>query len=96
MARSPNAELAVSEFRKIAKQHSLSKDTCWKAIALLFLSCKNWDSGSWHSFKDVIVYREANDFKKASEKSTLMRRAHTLTDLVAHELGWKPNKSIAG
>ncbi len=86
MPRSLNAQLAVDLFDEIVDRQQLDKHTAWKAIAELLLTCEVWDT-KWSTFRDFVVFREVNDFKRAGADSTLMRRAEKLSQLLANELG---------
>src|SRR3569832_1062344 len=86
MPRSKNAQIAVDLFDGLVDQHGYDKHSVWKAIAQLLLSCDVWSSPSWVAFKDIVVFREVNDFKKAGPGSLLSQRAENLTQLLANEL----------
>lgn len=83
MARSPNAEIAAQQFLNLLQASGYAKGEAWKAIAQSLLSCKQW-VGGWQPFHDVILYREANDFKPGN---AVMQRAENLTQYVAKEIG---------
>lgn len=84
MARSKNAQVAVELFDDIVAAQNLNAATAWKAIAELLLSCEIWHSGCWSDFRDVVVFRESNDFKIGS---AVMSRAEQLSQVLATQLG---------
>ena len=87
MSRSVNAQLAVDMYEAQRAQHDWNAATAWQGIARLLLSCDVWRQG-WQPFHDVVVYREANDFKAGAHgPNIVMRRADTLTGFLAVELG---------
>jgi hypothetical protein len=88
MARSPNAQIAVSLYEQMLCQHGWNSETAWRGIAWLLLSCEVWNRG-WQSFHDVVVYREVNDFKLTQQGAgnVMLRRAEALSALLADELG---------
>ena len=87
MPRSVNAKLAVDMYEALREQCRWNKATAWQGIARLLLSCDIWRHG-WQTFNDVVVYREANDFKTGARgPNTVMRRADALTGYLASELG---------
>ena len=86
MPRSPNAQLAVDSFNKLLVEFGWTPANAWHGIALLLLSCKNWQSG-WQPFHDIVVYREVNDFKigvRGPNKN--LQRGEELTAFLAKEL----------
>ena len=87
MPRSVNAQLAIDMYEAQRAQRGWSAATAWQGIARLLLSCKTWRHG-WQPFHDVVVYREANDFKTGARgPNVVMRRADALTGFLAGELG---------
>ena len=87
MPRSANAQLAVDTYEALRAQHGWTNPTAWQGIARLLLSCDIWRHG-WQQFHDVVVYREANDFKiGARGPNIVMRRAAELAAFLANELG---------
>ena len=87
MPRSVNAQLAIDMYEAQRAQRGWSAATAWQGIARLLLSCDTWRHG-WQPFHDVVVYREANDFKTGARgPNVVMRRADALTGFLAGELG---------
>lgn len=88
MSRSENAQLAVALYETLRVREGLNKATAWRGIAELLLSCDVWLGSSWRKFHDVVVYREANDFKKGKQgPNAVLRRADDLSAFLASELG---------
>ena len=86
MPRSANAQLAIDMYEALRGKHDWSALTAWQGIARLLLSCEIWRHG-WQGFHDVVVYREANDFKVGVHgPNIVMRRADALTGFLANEL----------
>ena len=86
MPRSANAQLAIDMYEALRAQHGWSKETAWQGIARLLLSCDVWRHG-WEPLHNVVVYREANDFKiGARGPNAVMRRAEALSKFIAKEL----------
>ena len=87
MPRSVNAQLAIDMYEAQRAQRGWCAATAWQGIARLLLSCETWRHG-WQPFNDVVVYREANDFKTGARgPNVVMRRADALTGFLAGELG---------
>ena len=87
MPRSVNAQLAIDMYEALRVQHGWNAQSAWQGIARLLLSCDTWERG-WRPFHDVVVYREANDFKATARgPNIIMRRADALTSFLASELG---------
>jgi len=87
MPRSPNAQIAVDLYNSLCEKHGWNAQTAWRGIAMLLLSCEIWSRG-WQPFRNVVVYREANDFKldRAGDPNVVLRRASALSDYLAAEL----------
>ncbi len=88
MARSPNAQVAVELYNELLQKYRWNSDTAWQGIARLLLSCDIWVAG-WHAFRNVVVYRESNDFKEGvrGTPNAVLRRAEDLSSYLAAELG---------
>lgn len=87
MPRSANAQIAVNMYKALQAKHGWSRATAWHGIARLLLTCDIWQHG-WQPFHNVVVYREANDFKVGWRgPNAVMRRAEALTGYLANELG---------
>lgn len=97
MARSENAQLAVDLYNELLQQYQWNADTAWHGIALLLLSCKVWKAGRWQPFREVVVHREANDYKvgRSGKPNLYLRRAENLTGYLAGELGVPPAELCA-
>jgi hypothetical protein len=90
MARSLNAELAAVSFGTLVVEHGFDKESAWKAIAMLLLSCQVYAPyQGWIDFHDVIVYREANDFKRtrSGQPNSYLKKGESMTAWLANELG---------
>lgn len=86
MPRSTNAQLAVDMYDQLNAIHRWNAATAWHGIVLLLLSCEIWRQG-WRPFRDVVVYREANDFRSGPRgPNAVLRRAERLTAFLAKEL----------
>lgn len=87
MPRSANAQLAVEMYEAQRARRGWSAASAWQGIARLLLSCETWRQG-WQPFHDVVVYREANDFRTGVRgPNAVMRRADALTGFLAGQLG---------
>ncbi len=87
MARSPNAQIAVDLYKNLLGLYQWNAAHAWKGIAMLLLTCEVWGI-EWQLFKDVVVYRERNDFKDGAKgPSIVTRRAGKLTQYLSEELG---------
>lgn len=87
MSRSPNAQLAVTLYDQLPDELRASPGDAWKGIAALLLSCEVWKDG-WKPFKDVVLYREVNDFKSGNKgPGAVLQRAEALSAYLAKELG---------
>ena len=88
MARGANAVLAVNAYDALHKQNKWQPNDAWKGIALLLLTCKTWKLNRWKAFHNVVVYREANDFKVLrSGPNSHIRNGARLTTFLETELG---------
>lgn len=89
MARSPNAQLAVDQFKILQQRHRWGKADAWQGIARLLLTCDRWVEGSgWQNFHGVVVYRETNDFKVGKKgPNKVLQRAESLSTYLATQLG---------
>lgn len=89
MPRSKNAQKAVELFLELVKCQGLNAQDCWKAIAQLLLTPEKWEQGTgWAPFKNVVVYRETNDFrsKATGAPGAVLQKAENLTAFLAREL----------
>jgi len=88
MARSRNAQLAVDLYEQLREKHQWTAAQAWHGIALLLLSCENYDRG-WKTFRDCVIYREINDFKDDQKggPNIALRRAQQLTAFLGAQLG---------
>lgn len=87
MPRSFNAQLAIDLYEALRVRNGWNAASAWKGIAQLLLSCDRWERG-WQAFHDVVVYREANDFRVGAHgPNIVMRRADMLACFLAAELG---------
>ena len=92
MPRSANAKTAVRQYEAMRRQHEWTPATAWHGIALLLLTCNIWRRRRWNHFHDVVVYRERNDFRiGTTSPNAVLRRAESLTVLLANELGIGPD-----
>jgi len=91
VTRGANASLAVSKYNELHALHRWTPETAWKGIAILLLTCKTWQSNRWKAFHNVIVYREANDFKilPSGPNSTIVK-GQKLTSFLESELALSP------
>jgi hypothetical protein len=83
-----NSRLAVQMYEDLRAVHGWGPADAWKGIAMLLLTCQRF-VGGWNDFHDIVVYREANDFKLMmnGDPNATMRRAEQLTSFLANELG---------
>ncbi len=97
MPRGENAEAAVQMYKRLRQENEWGPDGIWKAIATLLLTCEVWKGRSWEPFHDVVVFREANDFRlcKSGEPNSCIEKAESLSQFLAHELGC-PRESLCG
>jgi len=89
MARSKNAQIAADLYDNLRTEHNLSASTAWHGIARLLLTCqvqRNASAG-WTDFRNVIVYREINDFPERGDSNKVSERAEALSQYVANSLG---------
>lgn len=87
LRRSSNAQGAVEMYDRLRREKGWTKSDAWHGIALLLLSCEVWDSGGWRPFRNVVVYRERNDFKSGSQgPNAVLERAEHLTTYLAEGL----------
>ena len=89
MPRSPNAQIAVDLYNKLAASQGFTPTNAWHGIARLLLTTNVWRSGTgWQTFHDVVVYRESNDFRQTSggAPNAVLRRAEGLTQYLAEQL----------
>lgn len=97
MARSPNAQIAVDLYNRLADAHRWSAANAWHGIARLLLTTQRWKPGiGWQPFHNVVVYREINDFKSNKDGAplTVLERAEALTSYLAAQIG-VPRSEIA-
>jgi len=90
MPRSPNAQIAVDLYSQLRQNYHWTAANAWHGIARLLLTTNLWRSGlGWQPFRDVVVYRESNEFKLkgAGTPNAVLRRAEALTTYLAFELG---------
>lgn len=88
MARGANAVLAVNAYDALHQQHRWTPDAAWKGIAILLLTCKTWEVNRWKAFHNVVVFREANDFKVLrSGPNSNIKKGARLTTFLEAELG---------
>jgi hypothetical protein len=85
MARSPNAQIAVDQYTQLLAKYKWDKSEAWHGIVRLLLTCKHFEAGGWKPLRDVVVYREANDFKKGD--NAVLERAEKLSQYLAQQLG---------
>ena len=87
MPRSSNAQAAVNLYQRLREQQQWTAATAWHGIAKLLLTCQIW-RGRWLRFHDVVVHREANDFRlsRGELPNTCLRRAEDLTSYLASQL----------
>ena len=93
MPRSYNAQLAVELYDELRANEEFRTNTewtsatAWQGIARLLLTCNRWRQG-WEPFRNVVVYREVNDFgRNENVPNAVMERAANLTSFLAGELG---------
>src|SRR5579884_2896337 len=88
MARSANAQIAVDLYNELLQKHNWNSETAWHGIARLLLGCEIWVR-DWQPFRNVVVYRESNDFKEGlrGTPGAVLRRAEDLSEYLAAELG---------
>lgn len=88
MGRDRNASLAVSLYEELCEAHSWGSQDAWKGIAVLLLTCQVWRY-RWEDFREIVVYRESNDFKltQSGKPNSYLRRAEALSRFLSDELG---------
>src|SRR5260370_25515363 len=89
--RSPKAQVAVEMYNVLRKEGERTKSNAWWGIALLLLSCEDWESGRWRPFHDAVVYRERNDFKPGQHGPNAgLETAKQLTHYLGRHLTGRP------
>ena len=90
MGRSPNAQLAVDQYRILADRFNWDRTTAWHGIVWLLMSCDVWSDGfrrlntltGKEKIPNVVVYRERNDYKVGFQgPNIVVRRAQQLDRL---------------
>lgn len=93
MALNPNDRIAVEVFNDVVSRESLDKNTAWKAIAKLLLTCEIWEGkrSGWSPlvYERCIVFEEANTFgvTKSGEENHKVQLGKKLGAYLAAQFG---------
>lgn len=90
MTTHKNIKIAIDLFDMLCDRNSYKSNEVWKAFSQLLLTCEIFLSKrtGWEPLRDVVVYRESNDFPLPSEQSnTVVERAEKLSAFLASQLG---------
>lgn len=87
MPRSNHVRLALNMHDSLQTRYRWDKANAWQGIARLLLTCDVWKDG-WRRFRDVVVYRESNDFGLGPNGvAVVLQPAEELFRYLALELG---------